>query len=138
MPMLIKHIDAIGREKQRDVLFVVFKLDEDDEDHPWLDWDNLPIRQHIIDWLEKHGICWAPCGEYANVNQMVSYMGQIYIDLPYDRTLPSYLELEAFLENPDGSMRFPHVIFAYLPLESAMKNAEHDAPGFWERWAASF
>lgn len=35
-------------------------------------------------------------------------------------------------------MRFPEVIFAYLPLETAMENSEHDELGFWDRWAENF
>ena len=137
--MLIHHIDAIARQKQRDVLCLVFKgLNEDDEDSILLDWENLPVRQQIIAWLNSKGISWQPCGNVANVNYMCGYTGTIYIDLPFDRALPAYQELEAYLENSDGSMRFPGVVFAYLPLENAMKNAEHDEPGFWERWAENF
>ena len=132
MPLLIKHIDTIAREKQRDVLFIIFEGNENGASEIDEDWETLPLRKQIIEWLEAHGIAWSPCGEYADVNQMVSYRGQIYIDLPFDQTLPPYQALELFLENPDGSMRFHNAIFARLSLESAMKNAEYDAPGFWE------
>lgn len=135
MPMRIKHIDAIARQKQRAVLFVVFKPDNECF---WPDWENLPVRRQIIAWLESKGIGWQPCAHFANVDYMGGYEGTIYIDIPFDTTLPEYKELEAFLEYPDGSMRFPEAVFAYLPLEEAMKNVEHDEPGFWERWAENF
>lgn len=139
MPMLIKHIDAIAREKQRDVLYVCFRpIESEDDFWPHVAWEDLPIREEIIDWLDAHKIQWLPCGGVANVNSMIAYQGQIYIDIPFDCNLPSYQELQSFLEHPDGSIRFPEVIFAYLPLESAMENAEHDEPGFWDRWAESF
>lgn len=60
MPLLIKYIDKIARELQRDVLYVVFHpsrheqanvtTDEDLEPHI-LNWDRttLPIRRQIID-----------------------------------------------------------------------------------------
>lgn len=134
MPMLIEHIDKIAREKQRDVLFVAFRSGQNE----FLDWETLPIRQQIIGWLESEGIGWECCGHYANENMMSVYEGQIYIDVPFERDDPLYRKVEAYLENPDGSMRHPGVAFRYLPLELAMKNAHHYEPGFWDRWAENF
>lgn len=150
MPMLLEHIDAIARKKKRDVLFVTFEPAEShdamkpgDEGYDpftriFFDWEKHPSRRKIIKWLGGNGIEWHPCAHFANPNIMIPYMGQIYIDVPYDRNLPEYRKLEAFLETPDGSMRQPNANFCYCPLESAMKNAEHDEPGFWDRWAESF
>lgn len=145
MPMLIQHIDAIARQKQRDVLFVWFHHANqtcDEGEHPGMeedfDWEDSPVRRQVIAWLDAHHIAWEPCGGVANTNCMMSYMGQIYIDLPFDQAVPKYRELEAFLENPDGSMRLPGAEFCYWPLERAMENAEHDEPGFWEKWADNF
>jgi hypothetical protein len=39
---------------------------------------------------------------------------------------------------PMGTMRYENIRSYYLPLEVAMKNAYHDEPGFWERWAEDF
>lgn len=44
--------------------------------------------------------------------------------------MPAYQALEAFLENPDGSMRIPGTAFWLLSLDLAMKNVEHDEPGY--------
>lgn len=143
--MQIEHIDAIARQKQRDVLHVEFHLPETkNEDVSKLDrlteveWRDLPIRHQLIDWLEGHGIDWKPCGHFANTRLMMGYCGQIYIDLPFDKSLSAYRELEAFLEHPDGTMRFPEATFYCCPLSLAMKNAAHDEPGFWSRWAENF
>lgn len=147
MPMLIQHIDAIARQKQRDVLYVMFKspnersLGDDDYDpldRFFIDWENLPVRQEIIDWLESNAMKWQPCGHFAKTNLMLSYQGQIYIDVPYDKSLMEYRKLEDFLENPDGSMKLPNTVFCYLPLDRAMDNVSHDEPGFWEKWAENF
>ena len=35
-------------------------------------------------------------------------------------------------------LTFREVEFWLLPLNIAMKNAEHDERGFWERWAEKF
>jgi len=133
MPRLISHIDAIARQKQRDVLYLVFCPEQDGSA-----WKGLPVRQQIIDWLTAHGMGWQPCGPIADECVMESYRGQFYIDLPFDKALPAFQALEAFLENPDGSTRFPQVAFCCLPLAKAMENVAHDAPGFWERWAEKF
>jgi hypothetical protein len=145
MPIAIEHIDAIARQKKRGVLFVQFHpITRTDEDAcglpgaPPVKWENLPIRQKIIDWLESHGIGWELCGHFASEHLMMGYLGQVYIDLPYDQTLPAYRELEAFLENPDGTARYPDAWFAYCPLEQALKNSAHDEPGYWDREADAF
>ncbi|PNG12253.1 hypothetical protein CXK97_19930 [Stutzerimonas stutzeri] len=83
-------------------------------------------------------MAWTECAGFANPNALLPYSGQIYLDLPFDNTLSEYRKLEAFLEHPDGTLRFDKVRFAYLPLDVAMKNAEHDEPGFWEHWAENF
>ncbi|WP_312374074.1 hypothetical protein [Stutzerimonas nitrititolerans] len=143
MPQLIDYIDAIARKKNRDVLYVVFEpVPGSTKDvlswAEYFDWENHTSRQAIIHWLEENGIAWKPCAGFAKVNHIPSYRGQIYIDLPFDRSLAAYKQLESFLENLDGSMRLPGATFAYLPLEMAMKNAEHDEKGFWDRWADVF
>ena len=136
MPELIEHIDAISRMKQRDVLSIRFHTR--DTDPLEYDYQQDPIRQRIIRWLDERSIAWKPCGPVANENCMPSYCGSLYVDVPYDTTDPRYELLRDYLENPDGTMRHPTVIFEFYPLELAMKNAHHDRPGFWERWAEDF
>lgn len=138
MPMLIEHIDAIARKKQRDVLAIHF--------HPatvYEDWGSYNFRRdqnrkRVISWLNKHNIKWQECGEVASETCMCSYLGQIYIDIPFDENDQQYQLVREYLENPDGTMRNEQVVFVYLPLEVAMKNAHHDEPGFWEKWAEDF
>lgn len=134
MPQVIRHIDAIAREKKRDVLFVIFHENLGDD----IDWEELPIRKTIIDWLDKHGMQWECCGHYASENMMCSYRGQIYIDVSFDESNPEYQKLRDFLEHPDGTMRYAGMKFCYDTLDHAMENLHHDAPGFWENWAENF
>lgn len=137
MPQMIEHIDAIARRKQRDALFVTFFDDPSGERSPH-HWKSHPARAAIVEWLGAQGYAWQPCGEVADERMMVSYRGSIYIDVPYDSSDPSYRALEAFLEYPDGSLRMPHMRFLVIGLDDAQKNAHHDEPGFWERWAERF
>ena len=145
MPMLIEHIDAIARQKQRDVLFLEFnsphskeRLDETVLEGQRCDWHSLLSRLKIISWLDEQNVTWKPCGDFANIDTVTSYRGQIYIDIPFEPSSAVYKALEAFLEFPDGKSRFDDVTFFYLPLAKAMENTAHDEPGFWDRWAENF
>jgi hypothetical protein len=143
MPQLIQHIDAIAREKQRDVLYLEF-APKPSEDDVWGDnngrysFGQDPVRKQILDDLTNMGVTWTSCGGFANENYMASYAGQIYLDVPFDKELPLYQTLETYLEHPDGTMCFDTVRFCFVPLQAAMKNAHHDEPDFWEKWAEDF
>ena len=137
MPRLIQHIDAIARAKEREALYLEF--------HPlarseWRNYrfDDDPVRSDILAWLDAHGVAWAACCPFADPGRMPPYLGQVYLDVPYDEALPEYRKLRDFLELPDETMRHPGVRFFVMPLDHAMQNAEHDEPGYWERWAESF
>lgn len=132
MPELIEHIDAIARSKQRDVLSIRFYTRETVREY---DYRKDPERRRVIDWLDEKGISWQPCGPVANEHGMLPYRGDVYVAVPFDPSDLQFQELQVYLENPDGTMRHPSVIFEYYPLALAMKNAHHDEPGFWDRWA---
>lgn len=138
MPMLIEHIDAIARKKQRTVLYIIFHPATVYEDWGSYNFAKDPNRKRVMSWLKKHNIEWQECGEIASENCICSYLGQIYIDVPFDENEPQYRLIRDYLENPDGTMRDEQVGFCYLPLEHAMENAHHDEPGFWEKWAETF
>lgn len=134
MPELIEHIDAISRKKQRDVLSIRFYTAETVRTY---DYRKDPERRRIIEWLDEHAVAWQPCGPVASEYAMRPYQGDIYVDVPFDASDAQFRELQAYLENPDGTMRHPSVIFEYYPVALALKNAHHDEPGFWDRWAES-
>ena len=140
MPQLLRHIDAIARQEGRDVLFVKFypniKTMDDIMNLP--DWETLPIREQIIKWLDAQKFSWEPCGGWASETTIIPYLGSIYIKVPYDEANPDYQKLQNYLENPDGLMRFESVYFCYVTPQAAAKNAHHDEPGFWEKWAENF
>ena len=149
MPQLIHTIDHIARIQQRGVLRLLFydralkeRLeaappdDQLDAQQQWRDhrleaWETLLVRQQIIDWLDAKDIVWQPCAPFMfGWVMMGGYMGDIYLDVPYDKDLPLYQALEAYLQYPDDRMRFDNVMLFYLPLELAMEKAEQDEPGF--------
>jgi len=141
MPELIEHIDAIARHQQRTVLYLEFhcaaaaEMTASRSSYYYADDDR---RSAVLAWLDANGFGWGLCGEFADVNAMPSYKGQVYLEVPYDESRPDYCALRDFLEHPDGSMRHASVRFCVMPLDYAMRNAAHDAPGFWERRAEEF
>jgi hypothetical protein len=141
MPELIEHIDAIARQQQRAVLYLEFHS-ATAADPTGLrreyDYASDPQRRAVLVWLDEQGLAWGQCGEFADINTIAPYKGQIYLEVPYDDSLADYRRLRDYLENPDGSMRLLNVRFCVMPLDYAMRNAEHDVPGFWERRAEEF
>lgn len=137
MPGQIEHIDAIARKQGRAVLYLEF------HPQPYSEWreyrfEDDPMRASVLAWLDAHGVPWKECGPFANLRVMAPYLGQVCLDVPYDESLPEYRVLRDYLEHPDGTMRHDGVRFNVMPLDHAMQNAEHDEPGFWERWAEDF
>jgi hypothetical protein len=135
LPNFIEHIDSIARKLKRDVLYLEFPTAH----HPrHADYRNLDSRQRITQWLDREGIGWRECAQVASETVMRSYAGEIFIDVAFDEADDRYRTLQAFLEYPDGTIRFDDVRFYVVSLELAMKNAHHDEPGFWDRWADNF
>ncbi|MDQ5911506.1 MAG: hypothetical protein QG599_3604 [Pseudomonadota bacterium] len=134
MPMLIELIDKIARDKQRDVLYLIFCEDSSSCDHlKPIDYENCEIRNTLIQWFSDNNITAYPCGPFVRESIMIGgYHGQLYIDIPFDKSNLDYQKVEQLLENEDGSMKFPQVLFAYLSLELAMVNAYQDDPAYWE------
>ncbi len=131
MPYIIDPIDKIARQKQRDVLYINFhNINKDILEHSF-DWENSKDRQQVIHWLNVQSISYYPCFQVWNDGLIICpYMGQLYLDVPYDNNNRLYKQLEAFFKNHENSMKFPDVTFCYLPLEIAMQNAHHDNPNY--------
>lgn len=137
MPQHIEHIDAIARKKGRAVLYLEF------HPQPFRAWRTYRYQDDVtriavLAWFDAHGVPWTPCGPFANPNLMAPYLGQIYLDVPYDDSLAAYRTVCDYLEYPDGAIRHEGVRFYVMSLDHALENAAHDEPGFWERWAENF
>ncbi|MBU3847499.1 MAG: hypothetical protein H9855_11145 [Candidatus Acinetobacter avistercoris] len=120
MQPALQHIDAIAREKNRDVLFVHFENFEEN------DQGDDPIRSIVLAWLEDHEIAYQPCMGLEQEDYVDTYSGDIYIDIPFDETDPAYQELSEYLEDDEGNMRLDGVLFFVLSLELALEiEADH-------------
>ena len=147
MTQRIKHIDKIAREKNRTVLFVSFEplITESDQryqmlppNHFYRDFENDTNRQQLISWLNDNKIEWVACGHIASESGWQAYSGNIYIDVPLDETDSQFVKLQNHLETPEGEPRNPQVKLWAYDISDAMKNAHHDEPGFWAKWAENF
>lgn len=111
-------IDAIALRKGRAVLYLEF--------HPLTPrpgqvyrYETDPVRRAVLDWLDAHGMPWSECGPIAEPRPSHVYLGQVYLDIPYDESLPRYCALRDYLEHPDGRMRHGGVRFYAMPLAYA-------------------
>ena len=59
------------------------------------------------------------------------YLGNLFLDVSFDKNDPLYIKLEKHLENRDGSPKIPGVQFFYCPLDVAMQNSHYDSPDFF-------
>ena len=125
MPMILEHIDAIAREKNRDVLFLRFHP-TDSESYICYEHKDDVVRTEILENLKALEIPHKPCLDFYHPDGFNRFIGQIYLDVPYDENLPLYQKLQQYLEYPDGTMRFPTVRFLILPLEKALVNKDYD------------
>ena len=119
MPQTLPMIDEIAFEKQRDVLWLQFKGDESEYTGRIIkkyNYEQSKVRPQILVWLEANEIEYCEC--FAS-GVHCGYEGEIYIDLPFDKTNEKYLKLERYLEDENGNMKIDGVIFWLLPLERA-------------------
>ena len=138
MPQIVEHIDKIARDIGRDVLFLEFhplpKEGEGFFPSELFDYKNCKERKQVIKWLEENNIKFTPCFNMAERGGVLiygAYQGGLYVDLPYDESNSEYMNVQNYLENPDGSMKIKGVRFMSLSLEIAMRYKHHDEPGFW-------
>lgn len=109
MSQPIPYIDAIAREKNRDVLFIHFE----DPDSP--------INEIVLAWLEDHEIAYADCLGLEEESLHDHELQHTYIDLAADEEDVRYRELCEYLEDDDGNMKLEGVLFFVLSLETALE-----------------
>ena len=140
MPMIIKNIDEIARQKQCDVAFLTFedlpaeikKQSKHEQIQRFVfgvvDWITHPSRIQIIRWLSKNNIPWSPCAGLSNSGIITGgYQGQIYLDVPYDANKPEdqqhplFKKCLSFLEDNAGQVKWEGVRFYGLTLNRAIE-----------------
>ena len=124
MPQLLKTLDEIAREKQRDVLCVMF-FDPRQGFPKYLSSAKRKLRAALIEFLDEHSIAWSECFDSASQNLLICpYFGSIYLDVPYDLADPAYRLLADYLETPDCKPKYEDMHFGVRTLQAAIKSAE--------------
>lgn len=123
MPQILRTIDEIAIAQGRDVLFLKFFLDRKPlEDFPTADdIASHTSRNVIMAWLNQRGIDFEECFHIDSGHIIHPYVGELYLDIPFDETLSNYQALASFLEDESGRCRFEYTEFFCLPLASAEK-----------------
>jgi hypothetical protein len=121
MVALLYHIDEIARSRKADVVWIAFEYKAPG------DWERMPKRMRqqrarIISWLEQRKVAYERCFGFFGGAIEEPYRGDLFVDLPIDRTNKNFAELEAMLEHPDTLPKFEGVRFYMLPLKEARKN----------------
>lgn len=117
MSALLRHIDAIAREQKRDVLFLHFENYLEDQELE--DEDN--VRTEVLEWLSQNQITYMPCMGIEGEDLIGSYLGDVYLDVPFDESNATYLKLSQYLEDEDGNMKIEGVFFFVLTLDVALE-----------------
>lgn len=138
MPQLVQYLDKIARIKGRDVLFIGLKKDRE-RIVSLFGTEPTPEWEEVEQWLRENKIPHEACAPPASDGCLIEPIGLIiYVDVPWDETLPEYQKLRDYLENPDGSFRIKGIGWYCYTLESAMKKKHHDEPGYWEKLLEDF
>lgn len=125
MPQLIRTIDEIAREKQRDVIFVQF--------HNFstgfvADYRTNPSRKAIISWLDEQRIGYIPCGGFDSGCIVEGYDGELYIDVAIDENDDNFIKLFEWFRPAGGMPRYENAWLFYLPLAVAVLNSNEVEP----------
>jgi hypothetical protein len=124
MPQLIRTIDEIAREKQRDVIFVQF--------HNFntgfvSDYRTNASRKTIIKWLKQNNVSYTPCGGFDTGSIVEGYGGELYVDILIDENDSNFFKLVELFSSEGGGRRFDDAWLFYLPLAVALLNADEES-----------
>jgi len=126
MPVAMRHIDKIAREKQQDVLFLIFDPERTGNGQ----YEDMPIRQHLIAWFKQNNIEIELCGPMQRHFLVCPYEGSFYIDVLFDEKDEVYQKVQQYLEDSEGNIKVPFTQFHCLPLSIAMEDAFYDDRDF--------
>jgi len=134
MPALIYPIDAIARQKRRDVLMLSF-CPPDEAGRPIqglrglsrVSWEKCAPYQEMLQWLEAEGIAYERCLPVLGDEVIeMAWIGNLYVDLVLDEEDVHYRRLQSKLGHSDGMPRSAHIKLHCITLKHAMKWALQD------------
>lgn len=128
MPVVLQSIDAIARQRGRDMLMVSFTSNGNQTfNGKELSPRRERLRREIMQWLDVAQIPYGMCfGFWSDELIITPYQGHLYLDVPNDPGSELYQRVAAHLENANGTPRIRGVTFWLVLLSQAMENAHHD------------
>lgn len=58
------------------------------------------MRTQVLAWLDADGVRWKACGPFADPTVMVPWLGEVWLDMPYDEALAEYCRLRDLFRPP--------------------------------------
>ena len=120
MPQLIQYLDEIARDKKRDILFLRFAKDM------FFNYERSRIRKRILAWFDQNAIPYEECMEGTSDKGGGWYLGEVYLDVPFDTENEQYKRLAAYLEDDKGKVKHRNVGFYIYPYASAINIVPRD------------
>ena len=100
MPQLIQHIDDIAARLSCPILMLRFGPDDQLGDRVEI----TAKRERTLERLRQAGITIRPCAP-PSTSGWLSYLGDVYFDVPWEPGTHAYEEIVGMFEAPDGGMR---------------------------------
>jgi hypothetical protein len=120
MPSLIHYVEQLAVNRHRDALYVSFYTGSNMQEQMAYDYEKDETRNTICAWLEEQNIRYWQCTR-INSGWLCGYFGSICIDVPFNVNDERYRRVQQYLENENGTGKFEHASFYYVPLEQAIK-----------------
>ncbi len=112
MALVIRYLDVICVEKNRDILVLQFHVND-----MKLIRDEDSFISETLTWLSENNIKYELAGYYSNDGLMCGYTGQYYIDVPFEKDNPQFKLLQEKFENPDESIKDERAVLQFTTLE---------------------
>jgi hypothetical protein len=131
---ILRTIEQIARDKQRDVVYVTFSGYNGDWRHPVPYWVSKEHPRHkITEWLIHNDVDWEDCHEFHIPEAHETYHGHFYIDIIHDKNDPTFQKLVSFLEDENGKVKPEFgegTKFCLLPISVVLINNFYDELGY--------
>jgi hypothetical protein len=122
----IRYIDECAISVERDVLFLMFHPEEQDNFEDYLNagdnkynYEDDKVRDEVLDKITGMGVKYWPCFCYPTITGGGLWRGEVCIDTPHDPENEMYMKLNEYFENTDGTMKIDSVRFCYYPISAA-------------------
>ena len=121
----IRYIDECAMSVDRDVLYIMFHPEEQDNLEAFInaedkyDYKSDEIRDDVLSKITDMGVQYWPCFCYPTIVGGGVWRGEVCLDVPHDPKNKLYKKVNDYFENKDGTMKIESVRFCYYPISAA-------------------